>query len=110
MSELAEQTCVPCRGGVPPLEGAEIETYLAKLGGGWTVVEGHHLAKDFAFADFKTALAFVNRVGALAEEVGHHPDIWFTWGKARIEIFTHKIGGLAEADFVLAAKCDRLLG
>lgn len=108
MSELAEKECVPCKGGVPPLQGAEIEAYLSKLGNGWEAVEGHHLSKTFTFPNFADALAFVNEVGALAEDVGHHPDIWFTWGKARIEIFTHKIDGLAEADFVLAAKIDRL--
>lgn len=109
MSELADKECVPCKGGIPPLKGAEIEGYLAKLGNGWNVVEEHHLSKTFTFPNFADALAFVNRVGALAEDVGHHPDIYFTWGKARIDIFTHKIDGLAEADFILAAKCDRLL-
>lgn len=110
MSDLADKECIPCRGGVPPLGGAEIEAYLSKLGRDWEVVDGHHLSKTYIFPDFKSALAFVNRVGELAEEVGHHPDIYFTWGRARIDIFTHKIDGLAEADFVLAAKCDRLLG
>lgn len=110
MSDLADKECIPCRGGVPPLGGAEIEAYLSKLGRDWEVVDGHHLSKTYIFPDFKSALAFVNRVGELAEEVGHHPDIYFTWGRARIDIFTHKIDGLAEADFILAAKCDRLLG
>ena len=109
MSELANKECVPCKGGVPPLEGAEIDAYLKKLGGGWEAVEGHHLSKTFTFPNFAEALAFVNRVGELAEEVGHHPDIYFTWGKARVEIFTHKIDGLAEADFILAAKVDTLV-
>lgn len=108
MSELAKKNCVPCKGGVPPLEGVEIEAYLGKLGGGWEAVEEHHLSKTFTFPNFVEALGFVNRVGALAEEVGHHPDISFTWGKAKIEIFTHKIDGLAEADFILAAKIDQL--
>lgn len=110
MSDLANQPCVPCRGGVDPLKGADLKALQDRLGSGWEVVEEHHLSKTFSFPDFAEALAFVNRVGALAEEVGHHPDIWFTWGKARVEIFTHKIDGLAEADFVLAAKVERLAG
>lgn len=109
MSELANMECIPCQGGVPALKGAEIEAYLERLGNDWTVVEEHHLSKTFLFPNFVDALAYVNRVGSLAEQVGHHPDIYFTWGKARVEIFTHKIDGLAEADFILAAKCDGLL-
>ena len=107
MSELADRPCIPCQGGIPPLKGAEIEAYLVKLGHGWEVVDEHHLTKTYTFDNFVQALAFVNQVGAVAEEAGHHPDIYFTWGKARVDIFTHKIDGLAEADFVLAAKCDR---
>jgi 4a-hydroxytetrahydrobiopterin dehydratase len=76
---------------------------------GWEAVNGHHLAKTYDFPDFQSALAFTNRVGELAEEQGHHPDIHLSWGKVRIEIWTHKIDGLTESDFVLAAKCDRLL-
>lgn len=109
MSELADQACIPCQGGVPPLKGVEIEALLAKLGQDWQAVDEHHLAKTYTFPDFVQALAFVNRVGAVAEAAGHHPDIYFTWGRVRIEIFTHKIDGLAEADFILAAKCDRVL-
>lgn len=109
MSDLADKECVPCQGGVPPLKGAEIDALLAQLGRGWDAVEEHHLTKTYMFPNFKDALAFVNRVGDLAESVGHHPDIYFTWGKARLDIFTHKIDGLAEADFVLAAKCDQIL-
>ena|SRR5687768_14803453 len=108
MSELADQPCLPCRGGVPPLAGAELDALLARLGGGWTVVDGHHLSKTYRFPDFAAALAFVNQVGALADQVDHHPDVYLAWGKARLDIWTHTIDGLAEGDFVLAAKADRL--
>ena len=107
MSELAERQCVPCRGGVPPLQGDELKALAAQLAG-WEVIDGHHLQRTYKFKDFREALAFVNRVGELAEEQGHHPDICFGWGKAEISIWTHKIDGLTESDFVLAAKIDKL--
>jgi 4a-hydroxytetrahydrobiopterin dehydratase len=75
---------------------------------GWTVVEEHHIEKKFEFPDFRTGLEFVNRVGELAEEQGHHPDIFLAWGKVQITIWTHKIDGLTESDFILAAKIDAL--
>jgi 4a-hydroxytetrahydrobiopterin dehydratase len=106
---LADQTCVPCRGGVPPLAPSAI-TRLAAEVPEWTVVGNHHLAREFPFPDFKTALDFVNRVGAIAEEQGHHPDITLAWGKAGVTIWTHKIDGLTESDFVLAAKIGRESG
>ena len=98
---------MPCHGGVPRLRGAEIEP-LARQLRGWQVVEEHHLAKGYQFANFAEALRFVNRVGEVAEEEGHHPDIAFGWPYARIEIYTHAIGGLSESDFILAAKIDAL--
>ncbi len=104
---LALRRCVPCKGGVPPLKGEKL-VELAQQVAGWEVVEEHHLAKSFPFPDFRKALAFVNRVGELAEEQGHHPDIYLTWGKADITIWTHKINGLTESDFILAAKIDQL--
>jgi len=107
--DLASMECVPCKGGVPPLAHEEIAPYLADLGGGWAVAEDHHLAKEYRFKNFREALAFTNRVGELAEEVGHHPDIELSWGRVKLTIFTHKIGGLHEADFVFAAKADRVL-
>ncbi len=108
--ELAAKSCVPCRGGVPSLAGEELERLLGELGpDGWRVVASHHLEKSYTFPDFVTALAFVNRVGAIAEAEGHHPDLHLAWGKVVIEIWTHKIDGLTESDFVLAAKCDRAL-
>lgn len=106
--DLAQMRCVPCKGGVPPLPREEQERLLARLGGGWRAVDGHHLEKDYKFKDFKEALAFTDRVGALAEEQWHHPDILLAWGKARVTIWTHKIDGLTESDFVFAAKADRL--
>lgn len=109
MSDLASKQCVPCMGGVPPLEGEELRSLERQLGGGWKVVDGHHLEKTFEFKDFREALDFTNRLGELAEEQGHHPDIHLSWGKVGVEIFTHKIDGLTESDFVLAAKTDRLL-
>jgi 4a-hydroxytetrahydrobiopterin dehydratase len=104
---LAEKTCVPCKGGVPPLKGAALETLHRELPD-WEVVEEHHLRRTFRFPDFKKALDFVNRAGAIAEEQGHHPDILLAWGKAEVTIYTHKIDGLTESDFVLAAKIDRV--
>jgi 4a-hydroxytetrahydrobiopterin dehydratase len=107
MSDLAQLTCVPCRGGVPPLTAEEIRP-LQKQVPQWNVVNNHHIERQFSFPDFKTALGFVNRVGNLAEEQGHHPDILLAWGKVGITIWTHKIDGLTESDFILAAKIDRL--
>jgi 4a-hydroxytetrahydrobiopterin dehydratase len=107
MSGLSAKECVPCRGGVPPLEGEEIRKLLRELEG-WEVVNEHHLKKHYKFGDFRDSLAFVNRVGELAEQQGHHPDICFGWGQAEITIWTHKIDGLTESDFILAAKIDQL--
>jgi 4a-hydroxytetrahydrobiopterin dehydratase len=104
---LAEKTCVPCRGGVPPLNADEIRQFTPQVNN-WSVVNGHHIEKEFKFSDFKTALDFVNKVGGIAEEQGHHPDIYLAWGKAQVKIWTHKINGLTESDFVLAAKIDRV--
>jgi 4a-hydroxytetrahydrobiopterin dehydratase len=107
MADLASLECVPCRGGVPPLGSDEIEKLVSQLQG-WEVVREHHLRKFYEFNDFREALDFVNRVGEVAEEQGHHPDISFGWGRAEITIWTHKIDGLTESDFILAAKIDRL--
>lgn len=108
MSEkcLSEKHCVPCRGGVPPLRGEELRALAAELPG-WTVAGEHHLEKQFSFPDFKTALEFVNRAGAVAEAEGHHPELCLGWGHVDARIWTHKIDGLTESDFILAAKIDR---
>ena len=105
---LATEKCVPCRGGVPPLKGEELEVLAKELGGGWQVVDEHHLEKSFAFDDFAQGLSFTNAVGAIAEREGHHPDIHLAWGRVRVTIWTHKIDGLTRSDFVLAAKIDRI--
>ena len=104
---LAEKNCVPCRGGVPPLKGEELHTFSHQLPN-WEVIDEHHLTRTFSFPDFKAALAFVNRVGAVAEEQGHHPDIFLAWGKVQITLWTHKIDGLTESDFIMAAKIDQI--
>ena len=106
-AELASKTCVPCRGGMPPLRRQELAA-LQKQVDGWNVVQEHHITKTFSFPDFRQALVFVNKVGELAEEQGHHPDIYLTWGKVEIKTWTHKIDGLTESDFILAAKIDQL--
>jgi 4a-hydroxytetrahydrobiopterin dehydratase len=109
MSDLAVLQCVPCKGGTPPLRGAGLDDLFARLGNDWRVVEVHHLEKEFRFKDFREALEFTNRVGDLAEEQGHHPDIYLAWGKVRLTVWTHKIDGLTESDFVFAAKSDRVI-
>ena len=108
MSDLAKMDCVPCRGGVPPLAGEELKNLQERLGGGWQVVKEHHLEREFTFDDFAQALEFTNRVGMLAEQQGHHPDICMGWGYVKISIHTHKIDGLTESDFVLGAKISGL--
>ena len=107
MSRLATKTCVPCRGGVPPLKGEELAA-LEKEVDSWKVIEEHHIMKTFEFPNFREALKFANSVGELAEEQGHHPDIFLAWGKVAITTWTHKINGLTESDFILAAKIDQL--
>jgi len=108
MTDLANQTCEPCRGGTPALTPAEYEPLLTKIDG-WSVVNEHHLHKEYTFPNFVDGLAFVNAVGAIAEEQGHHPDLLLAWGKVVVTIWTHKIDGLTEGDFILAAKCDHAL-
>jgi len=106
MTDLAVKQCVPCRGGVSPLKGTELAALQNELGGDWQVIDEHHLEKTFRFADFRLALDFTVRVGEMAEEQDHHPDIVLTWGKVKVTIWTHKINGLTESDFVFAAKAD----
>jgi 4a-hydroxytetrahydrobiopterin dehydratase len=105
--QLADKKCVPCRGGVPPLKGKDLEKLHQNVPK-WMVYDEHQLHREFKFPDFKQALEFVNRVGAVAEEQGHHPDILLAWGKVEITLWTHKIDGLTESDFIMAAKIDRL--
>lgn len=106
---LTQKSCIPCRGGIPPLSPDEAEVWLAQTPH-WRLTDNStRLERRFAFDDFAKALEFVNRVGALAEEEGHHPDISFGWGYATVVYYTHKIGGLHENDFIMAAKTSALL-
>ena len=109
MNELAKGNCIPCKGGVPPLKGDELEDLLEKLGNSWKIIKEHHLEKEYLFGNFREALDFTNKVGEMAENQGHHPDIFLAWGKVRLTIWTHKIDGLTESDFIFAAKADNEL-
>lgn len=91
------------------MKGEELADLLGRLGNGWNVVDEHHLEKEYSFDDFKQALDFANKVGGVAESEGHHPDIYLAWGRVRLAIWTHKIDGLTESDFILAAKADDVL-
>ncbi|MEO8604041.1 MAG: 4a-hydroxytetrahydrobiopterin dehydratase [bacterium] len=106
MSQLADRACVPCRGGVAPLSTAEIALLQAQLDA-WMAVDEHHLEKTYRLKNFAAALELVNRIGAIAEAQNHHPDLSLAWGRVGVRIWTHKINGLTESDFVFAAKCDR---
>lgn len=109
MSELAKNECAPCKGGISPLKGSDLKSLLKKLGGSWQLIDEHHLEKEYKFENFRQALGFTNKVGELAENQGHHPDILLAWGKTKLTIWTHKVDGLTESDFILAAKADQLL-
>ncbi len=109
MNALAEKQCVPCKGGVAPLKGKDLARLANELDGGWRVVAERQLEKEYKFKDFREALDFTNKIGEVAEAEGHHPDIYLTWGKVKLTMSTHKINGLTESDFILAAKADRLL-
>ena len=113
MSELAGKVCIPCQGGVPPLDNAQCQALLAQLESQWDLIElinkPHHIEKDFVFSNFVEALTFVNRCGELAEEVGHHPNLYIhNYKYVKVEVWTHKIDGLVESDFILAAKIDKV--
>lgn len=107
MSELAKKKCIPCQGGIAPLTGEDLDQ-LAEQIPQWSVVNGHHLERELTFPNFRQALDFTNKIGELAEAEGHHPDIYLAWGKVGIKVWTHKIDGLTESDFILAAKTDLL--
>lgn len=106
MSELARKKCVPCTTGTPPLAGKELEKFMGQMEEGWELIDQKKIEKSYKFKDFKGALGFTNDIGKIAEEEGHHPDILLSWGKVKVILWTHKIKGLSESDFVLAAKCD----
>ena len=105
---LAKRECIPCKESVAPLKGEKLRAYQELLDGGWKLVNEHHLEKVFRFKNFREALAYTNRVGELAEEQGHHPDLCLGWGRVQMTLYTHNIDGLHENDFVLAAKIDNL--
>jgi 4a-hydroxytetrahydrobiopterin dehydratase len=105
--QLADKKCVPCKGGIPALKGTALEMLHHQLPS-WQIVNEHHLHREYRFPDFQQALSFVNRVGDVAEQEGHHPDILLAWGKVGITLWTHKIDGLTESDFIMAAKIERL--
>ena len=111
MTKLSEKKCIPCEGGIPGFEINEIHKYL-KMVDGWDVQkdqeDNYYLIKNFKFKNFLESQIFINKVGEIAEKESHHPDIWFGWGYAKIKIFTHAIQGLAESDFILAAKVDQI--
>ena len=111
MTDLLKKKCVPCEGGVSSLDISEIHKYQKKIDG-WEVVKNKNeiylLEKSFKFKDFLESQKFVNEVGRIAESQSHHPDIFFGWGYAKVQIFTHKINGLVESDFILAAKIDKI--
>jgi 4a-hydroxytetrahydrobiopterin dehydratase len=105
---LANRECIPCKGGTPPLQGEQLHQYHSDLGHDWELVEEQRLEKTYKFKNFREALDFTNRVGELAESVGHHPDIFLAWGKVKLTLWTHKISGLTESDFIFAAKVEQL--
>jgi 4a-hydroxytetrahydrobiopterin dehydratase len=107
INDLADRKCVPCRGGTPPLTAEQYAPLLAQVDG-WRVEENKKLIKSFRFKNFVQAVEFVNAVTAVAEAEGHHPDLYVRWGETRVYLWTHKIDGLSESDFVMAAKIDRL--
>ena len=109
MSDLAKKTCIPCKGGVLPLKGEKLDNLMEKLKNNWKIIKEHHLEKNYSFKNFKEALDFTIKVGELAENQGHHPDIFLAWGKVKLTIWTHKIDGLTESDFIFAAKADKEL-
>ena len=108
MHELTHDRCVPCEGGIPPYTEAQIAE-LAPQVPAWTVVDNHHLVREWKFKDFAGALTAVNVIGAIAEAEGHHPDIAFGWGYLKVTTLTHAVGGLSRNDFILAAKIDKAL-
>ncbi len=108
MADFWKKKCVPCEAGAPALSGNVLKSYVDELKGGWELKDGNHIEKTFRFKNFAEALAFTNKIGQVAEEEGHHPDIYLSWGRAKVTLWTHKAKGLTENDFIMAAKIDRL--
>ena len=107
-SELAKKVCIACKGGTPPFNEKQINEWMQKLAGNWKAIENHHLEKEFKFKNFAIALKFVNLLGEVAEREGHHPDLFLSWGLVKVKLFTHKINGLFDSDFIFAAKADEV--
>jgi 4a-hydroxytetrahydrobiopterin dehydratase len=110
MTELAQQECAPCKGEISPLKGEDLSRYSRLISANWHVVNDHHLERTYKFKNFREALDFTNQVGELAEKQNHHPDIYLAWGQVKLTLWTHKIDGLTEGDFVFAAKVDKIAG
>lgn len=108
MNELSSKSCKDCRQATAPMGKTEVEKLRAKLQQDWNVINNHHLLRTFKFKNFKQALHFTNKVGELAESEGHHPDVLLKWGEVQITLYTHKVDGLTESDFIMAAKIDAL--
>lgn len=106
--DLSKKKCAPCRGGVPPLKGKALNELHSLLNKGWKIVGEHHLEREFLFKNFKEALAFTNKISEIAEQEDHHPDILLSYGKVNVKLWTHKIDGLSESDFIMAAKYDAM--
>lgn len=106
--DLSNKKCIPCRGGIPPLKGDSLTKLSSQLNENWKIINEHHLEREFLFKNFKEALVFTNIIGEIAEQEEHHPDILLSYGKVKIQLWTHKIDGLTESDFILAAKYDNI--
>lgn len=106
--DLSKKRCIPCRGGVPPLKGESLTKLYCHLDERWKIIDEHHLEREFLFQNFREALTFTNKISEIAEEEDHHPDILLSYGKVKVLLWTHKIDGLSESDFILAAKYDNL--
>jgi|TARA_B110000438_G_scaffold26964_1_gene25724 4a-hydroxytetrahydrobiopterin dehydratase len=106
--DLSSKVCIPCQGGVPPLTDEEMSKLIISLNNEWEIIESHHLERVWKFDDFKQALEFTNRMGEICEEQNHHADFELGWGRVLAKIYTHKIDGLVESDFILASKFDKI--
>ncbi len=108
MMELSEKKCIPCEGGIPPLNEKEISEYIERVSKDWKVIDSNKITREFYFVSYRHTIDFVNKVANLAEEEGHHPVLHVYFGRIVAELWTHSINGLSENDFILAAKIDKL--